>query len=40
MEVINFSERPSVLNQYMAELRDKKYQQNRDCGDLCYGGKL
>jgi uracil phosphoribosyltransferase len=29
MEVINFSERPSVLNQYMAELRDKKYQQNR-----------
>jgi len=29
MEVIIFSERPSVLNQYMAELRDKKYQQNR-----------
>ena len=29
MEVINFSERPSVLNQYMAEIRDKKYQQNR-----------
>ena len=29
MEVINFSERPSVLNQYMAETRDKKYQQNR-----------
>ena len=29
MEVIIFSERPSVLNQYMAEIRDKKYQQNR-----------
>ena len=29
MEVIIFSERPSVINQYMAELRDKKYQQNR-----------
>lgn len=29
MEVINFSERLSVLNQYMAEIRDKKYQQNR-----------
>ena len=29
IEVINFSEQPSVINQYMAELRDKKYQQNR-----------
>lgn len=29
MEVINFSEQPSVINQYLAELRDKKYQQNR-----------
>ena len=29
MEVIIFSERPSVPNQYMAEIRDKKYQQNR-----------
>jgi uracil phosphoribosyltransferase len=29
MKVINFSEQPSVINQYMAEVRDKKYQQNR-----------
>ena len=29
VEVINFSESASVMNQYMAELRDKKYQQNR-----------
>ena len=29
MEVINLSEQASVVNQYMAELRDKKYQQNR-----------
>jgi len=29
MKVINLSEQPSVLNQYMAEIRDKKYQQNR-----------
>ena len=29
MEVINFSEQNSVMNHYMAELRDKKYQQNR-----------
>ena len=29
MDVINFSEQASVINQYMAELRDKKYQQNR-----------
>ena len=29
MQVINFSEHNSVMNHYMAELRDKKYQQNR-----------
>ena len=29
MKVINFSEQNSVLNQYMAELRDKSYQRNR-----------
>ncbi len=29
MKVINFAEQNSVINQYMAELRDKKYQQNR-----------
>ena len=29
MQVINFSESNSIMNQYMAELRDKKYQQNR-----------
>ncbi len=29
MEVINLSERNSVLNQYLAEIRDKDYQQNR-----------
>ena len=29
MEVINFSEQNSVINQYMAELRDKTYQRNR-----------
>ena len=29
MKVTNFSEQNSVMNQYMAELRDKKYQQNR-----------
>lgn len=29
MKVINFSEQPSVIHQFMAELRDKKYQQNR-----------
>ena len=28
MQVINFSEQNSVMNHYMAELRDKKYQQN------------
>ena len=29
MKVINLSEQNSVVNQYMAQLRDKKYQQNR-----------
>lgn len=29
MEVIDFSKQNSVINQFMAELRDKKYQQNR-----------
>ncbi len=29
MKVINFSEQKSVINQYMAELRDKGYQRNR-----------
>lgn len=29
MKVINLSEQPSALNLFMAELRDKKYQQNR-----------
>ena len=29
MKVINFSEQNSVLNQYMAEIRDKSYQRNR-----------
>jgi len=29
MEVINFSEQNSIINQYMAELRDKNYQRNR-----------
>ena len=29
MKVINFAEQPSAINQFMAELRDKKYQQNR-----------
>ena len=29
MEVINFSEQNSIINQYMAELRDKSYQKNR-----------
>ena len=29
MKVINLSEQNSVVNQYMAELRDKRYQQNR-----------
>ena len=29
MKVINFSEQNSVINMYMAELRDKSYQRNR-----------
>jgi len=29
MQVINFSEQNSVINQFMAELRDKTYQKNR-----------
>ena len=29
MEVINFSEQNTIINQYMAELRDKGYQRNR-----------
>ncbi|MBR1934122.1 MAG: uracil phosphoribosyltransferase [Prevotella sp.] len=29
MKVINLSEQNSVMNQFMAEIRDKKYQQNR-----------
>ena len=29
MNIINFSEQQSIINQYMAELRDKSYQRNR-----------
>ena len=29
MKTVNFSEQNSVINQYLAEIRDKKYQQNR-----------
>ncbi|MBM6993973.1 MAG: uracil phosphoribosyltransferase [Prevotella sp.] len=29
MEIINFSEHNSIINQYMAEMRDKEYQKNR-----------
>jgi uracil phosphoribosyltransferase len=29
MEVINFNEQNSIINQYMSELRDKNYQKNR-----------
>lgn len=29
MEIINFSDQNSVINQYLAEIRDKDYQQNR-----------
>lgn len=29
MKLINFSEHPSIINQYMAEIRDANYQQNR-----------
>ena len=29
MEIINLSEQNSIMNQYMAEIRDKDYQKNR-----------
>ena len=29
MQIINFAEQNSIVNQYMAELRDKNYQKNR-----------
>lgn len=29
MKIINFSEHPSIINQYMAEMRDVDYQKNR-----------
>ena len=29
MKTVNFAEQNSVINQYLAEIRDKKYQQNR-----------
>lgn len=29
MEIINFSDTNSIINQYMAEMRDKEYQKNR-----------
>lgn len=29
MKIINFSEQNSIVNQYMAEIRDKNYQRNR-----------
>ena len=29
MQVINFSEQNSIINQFMYELRDKNYQKNR-----------
>jgi uracil phosphoribosyltransferase len=29
MEIINFSDQNSIINQYMAEIRDKDYQKNR-----------
>ena len=29
MQIINFAEENSIINQYMAELRDKNYQKNR-----------
>lgn len=29
MEIINFSEQNSIMGQYLAEIRDKEYQQNR-----------
>lgn len=29
MKIVNFSEQNSIMNQYLAEIRDKDYQQNR-----------
>ena len=29
MEIINLTERNSIMNRFMAELRDKQYQQSR-----------
>ena len=29
MKIVNFSEQNSVMNQYLAEIRDREYQQNR-----------
>ena len=29
MEIIDFSKRNSIINKYMAEMRDKNYQNNR-----------
>ena len=29
MKIINFSEQNSIINQYMAEIRDAEYQKNR-----------
>ena len=29
MQIVNFAEQNSMMNHFMAELRDKKYQQNR-----------
>ena len=29
MEIINFSEQDSIINQYLAEMRDVDYQNNR-----------
>ncbi len=29
MDIINFSEQNSIINQYLAEIRDKDYQKNR-----------
>src|SRR3712207_2612301 len=29
MEIINLSDRTSIINQYMAKIRDKEYQKNR-----------
>ena len=34
MEIINLSDNNSIINQYMAEIRDKDYQKNRLLYDL------